>query len=118
QGMGEAGYQLVYSALNGAAATPITATSNPITVGRWSPDGQFFIYTDGDEVYLWQPGTAEPRLVYRGITKRYDLLRDFAWTPDSQRVYFTVNELELWVYEVAMGEVRLIAAAEPWFVSQ
>ena len=118
QGMGEAEYQLVYSALNGAAATPITTTSNPITVGRWSPDGQFFIYTDGDEVYLWRPGDAEPRLVYSGIAKRYDLLRDFTWTPDSRRIYFTINELELWVYEVATGEVRLIAAAEPWFVSQ
>jgi hypothetical protein len=107
---------LVYSALNGAAATPITTTSNPITVGRWSPDGQFFIYTDGDEVYLWQPGNASPQLLHSGITKHYDLLRDFAWTPDSQRVYFTINELELWVYELATGEARLIAAAEPWFV--
>lgn len=115
QHVGEAEYQLVYSALNGAAATLITTSSNLITVGRWSPDGQFFIYTDGDEVYLWQLGAAAPSLVYSGITKHYDLLRDFAWTPDSQRVYFTINELELWVYEVVTGEVRLIAAAEPWF---
>lgn len=117
QGMGEAEYRLVYSAMDGAAATPITTSSNPITVGRWSPDGQVFIYADGNEVYLWRPGDVAPQLLHSGIINRYELLYDFVWTPDSQRVYFTINELELWVYEVATGEVRLLAAAEPWFVS-
>lgn len=117
--------QLLYLPLDNAAATPITAlVPLQFPEGRWSPDGRFFIYTALDEakkmasIYLWQPGDVEPTLIHSVASLGHYQDFGFSWMPDSSRVYFNPGWAELWVYEVATGEVRLLAAAEPWFVSQ
>ncbi len=107
--------QLVYWPLDGAAARVFVQPRDFRFVGgAWSPDGRTFVYNALDDsigasyLYLWQPESGLPQLVQATTSEAAST--NFAWMPDSSRVYYNLGNQELWSLTAETAELNLIAS--------
>ena len=115
QEIGNEQNQLVYWPLDGVAARVFVQPRDFRFVdGAWSPDGRYFLYNALDDsigasyLYLWQPESGVPQLVQAAASEA--AFTNFAWMPESNRVYYNLGNQELWALDVATVETSLIAS--------
>jgi tricorn protease len=86
---------------------------------RWSPDGRSIAYVSDasgeDEIYVApQDGSAPPlQLTRNADTYKYHLL----WSPDSRKILWADKKLRLQYVETSTREVRLVAQAAAWEIT-
>lgn len=109
--------QLVYWPLDGAAARIfVQPRSFAFPKGQWRADGQRFIYSaldpsiDASYLYLWSPEQGVPTLVYSAAATQP--FQDFTWSPDGQRVFFTLGGQGVWAYDLETDQVQQISVTE------
>ncbi len=90
----------------------------PSSGGRWSLDGQFFVFILKDpfhrrsQIHLWSPGDADLQLIH--YVGRDSEFQSPVWLSDSTGFYFTsgkssVRHEAVWFYDIESKELKLIA---------
>ncbi|MCI0393849.1 MAG: zf-HC2 domain-containing protein [Chloroflexi bacterium] len=111
--------QLIYWPVAGTAAARVFVRPRDFTFldGKWSPDGQWFVYNALDSsigasyLYLWQPESGNvPFLIHSAASQ--EAFTNFTWLPDGQALVFTLGASQLLRYDLATGALQLLAAAE------
>ncbi|MFZ0545357.1 MAG: zf-HC2 domain-containing protein [Candidatus Promineifilaceae bacterium] len=81
--------------------------------GSWDSAGNYFIYSGLDPdigagyVYLWQPVNDAANLIHAAAGD--GSFHNFVWTEDGRRVFFNLDNQELWQYDLITEELRAIA---------
>jgi eukaryotic-like serine/threonine-protein kinase len=91
---------------------------------RWSPDGRWIAYQQGDgvrnDIFVVSAAGGEPRK----LTNDRNIINGLAWTPDGGRIVYASSRggsvpylpaLSLWEAPIAGGAPRQITVADVWY---
>ena len=117
--------QLVRSSLDGSNVQVITESPSGYHLHpRWSPDGRWIAFQEGDGVRFDLFVIAHDGGARRKLTVERDMIRGLAWLPDSSGVVYASSRgstvpylppLALWSISLGGGSPERITSVDGWY---